>query len=1208
MNKNNIRTFALWARRKLIYNINNRLNAIGIFKDSILKEHDHKICKSYRDELAHEVINRGFEEVAEEAAYLWFIRIIAFRYMEVNNFITDTSKFFFASEECCKISEMEFIDEISMELNLNIDEKLNFKKSFSNDLDNVYKTVLISRCMKFSNMLPDIFYNKNRYMDFLAPDKIFDEESILKRLVTDIDEEDFKCGVEIIGWLYQYYMSEKKDDVFNGLKENIKITKENIPAATQLFTPKWIVQYMVENSLIRVVKSYGMNNEDLNGILNDSEFKEKYSYYLEDSKENTIALGDIKFIRDHREVGNIVNIKIIDPCMGAGHILVYAFDFLYEIYKKAGYDDKKIPRLILENNLYGLDIDHRAVQLGTFALFMKCREYDNDFFEEVEDEYVNINMCYIEESNDIPKEEIDYFVNSYIDSQNDSDGDKNEKFRKDIECLIETFRDAKEYGSILDVKNLDFATLKKSIDTMKNKSIPSFKLSKHMLFEKLSNLIKQGEILKGKYDAVITNPPYMGIRGLNNKLSSYLCENYPVSKHDMFSVYMEVCQKLSKENSFYSMITPHSWMFLSSFTALREKLLKEGTFINMIHLGARAFEENVGTIVQNVAFIFRNGSVPSYKTKIIDLTKEENSMKKEKKFISIKKHKTISDVYTFDLKILMETQTKSISYWISDNVIKLFSELPSLSSITKPRQGIATSDNKRFLKNWFEVEREKIKFDAINKEDAMSSEKKWFPYNKGGDYRKWYGNNEYIINWENDGKEVKEYAAKLYKSYSRTIKNEDFFFEKCLTYTFISEDMGVRYCPNGFIFDVAGSSVFFEDNEKINVILGFLCSKVAKMFLDTMNPTYNIQVGDLKNIPIKEEMYTCPDIKEKIDSLVRENIEISKREWDSFEISWDFNSHPLAKRGMKLSEAFETWEEKMEMDFNKIKKNEEMINQIFIELYGLQDELSESMNNEEITLRKADVKREVRSLISYIIGCIFGRYDAYALNSYRIKNEEVEEQNTKSKWFAKNNIIPVTEDEYFEDDIVCIFIEFIREFYGEENLEENLDFIAFSLKKKDEETSRQAIRRYFIKEFYKDHVKIYEKKPIYWMFDSGKNHGFKALIYMHRYDSDVVSTLREDYLNLLIKQYEKEAERINPTINSEVINKKERNLAKKKIDKIFNQIEELKKYIDIVDYVSSKKIIINLDDGIRYNYEKFQGINIVNSKGEEVKMNLLYKI
>ncbi|MDY4948285.1 MAG: BREX-1 system adenine-specific DNA-methyltransferase PglX [Clostridium cadaveris] len=1202
MNKNNIRTFALWARRKLIYDIKNQLEILGIFKDSILKEYNYKIPKSYRDELAKEVMKRGFEEVVEEAAYVWFIRIIAFRYMEINHFIMDTSKCFFDSEESFKISHIEFISEISTELNLNNDEKLNLKKNFSNDLENLYKTILILRCRKFANILPDIFYNKNRYMEILIPDKIFDEESILKRLITDIDERDFKRGVEIIGWLYQYYMSDKKDDVFNGLKENIKITKENIPAATQLFTPKWIVQYMVENSLVRVVKSHGINR------INISELKEKCSYYLDDYKEESEILDDTKSIRHRTEVGNIENIKIIDPCMGSGHILVYAFDFLYEIYKKAGYEGKKIPRLILENNLYGLDIDYRAVQLGTFALFMKCREYNDDFFTEVEYEYVNINMCTIEESNDISKEEVNYFVNAYIESKNYSDEVKNEKFRKDIEYLVEIFKDAKEYGSILDVKNLNFVTLKESINTMKNKIIPSFQLSKHILFEKILKLINQGEILSGKYDAVITNPPYMGIRGLNDKLSSYLCENYPVSKYDMFSVYMEVCKKLAKENSFYSMITPHSWMFLSSFTALREKLIKEGNFINMIHLGARAFEENVGTIVQNVAFIFRNGNVSSYKTKIIDLTKEENSREKEKKLISIKKDKTSSNVYIGDLKILMETQTKSIAYWISDNVIKLFSELPPLSSITKPRQGIATSDNKRFLKNWFEVERDKIKFDALSKEDAMISEKKWFPYNKGGDYRKWYGNNEYVINWEKDGKEVKEYASKLYKSYSRTIKNEDFFFRKCLTYTFISEDMGVRYCPNGFIFDVAGSSVFFEDNEKINVILGFLCSKVAKMFLDTMNPTYNIQVGDLKNIPIKEEMYTCIDIKEKIDNLVRENIEISKREWDSFEISWDFHSHPLAKRGMKLSEAFKIWEEKMKIDFNKIKRNEEMLNKIFIELYGLQDELSESMNDEDITFRKADVKREVKSLISYIIGCIFGRYDAEGVNNYRIKSGEVEEQGTKSKWFAKNNIIPITEDEYFEDDIVYIFVEFIREFYGEENLEENLEFIASSLKKKEGETSRQVIRRYFIKEFYKDHVKTYEKKPIYWMFDSGKNDGFKALIYMHRYEPDMISKIRENYLKLLIKKYEEEAERLSLMINSEVINKKHRSFAKKKTYRIYNQIEELKKYNNIAAYVDGKKIIINLDDGIRHNYEKFQGINMVDSKGQEVKMNLLCKI
>lgn len=1205
MNNNNIKTFAVWARGKLIYDINQRLERLGIFKDITLeyeRKHEYEMPRESREELIKDILNKGFEEIIEEVAYIWFLRIIAFRYMEVNRFVKNISDVFLDMVQNSNIRKLDFNDEILEELDLSSEgKKLYLKNSSKEKLEELYKTIFIKRCRKFSNIMPSIFHDKNDYIEFLIPDELLKKDSIVERLVGIIDEEDFKSSVEIIGWLYQYYMSGKKDYVFRNLKENIKITKENIPAATQLFTPKWIVQYMVENSLLRAVKPLVKDRETLNGSMDSADFKEKWSYYLEDENDN---IHELRKIEEENEILDVWDIKVIDPCMGAGHILVYAFDVLYDMYIKAGYDRKEIPRIILEKNLYGLDIDNRAVQLGSFALIMKGREYNENFFKDIEKRHLELNLCSIEESNGITTTMMKDLVYEKIHRKG---------FVEDIEYLLEAFMDAKDYGSILEVKRINFEALKESLKALENHEEPMVEIN--ALIEKLLNLVKQGEIISGKYDAVITNPPYMGLRGVNDKLSKYLCEKYPVSKYDMFSAYMEVCQRLAKENSFYAMITPHSWMFLTSFGALREKLLNEGTFINMIHLGARAFEENVGTIVQNVAFIFRNGNIPFYKTRIIDLTNEENSIKKEAEYLYIKKQCSNEKSYNMDIKTLMEIPTKSIAYWVSNHVIELFKDLPTLSSITKPRQGIATSDNKRFLRSWFEVNRNEIKFDAANKEEAMASGKKWFPYNKGGDYRKWYGNNEYIINWEEDGREVKEYAAKLYKSYSRTIKNEDFFFKRGLTYTFISEDMGVRYCPNGFIFDVAGSSVFFEDNDMINVTLGFLCSKVAKMFLDIMNPTYNIQVGDLKNIPIKEEMYTCPEIKDRIEKIVIENIEISKKEWDSFELSWEFKSHPLAKKGIKLWKAFQMWEEQRKDDFYRLKKNEEILNEIFIELYGLENELSKDIDDKDITIRKADVSRDIKSLISYAVGCIFGRYEIEEVESYLLKGEELMvsglesmDSKARNKYFAENNILILTENQYFENDIVSKFIGFISDLYGEENLEENLEFIADALKRRPEDSAIQTIRRYFLKDFYKDHLKTYEKKPIYWMFDSGKNHGFKALMYIHRYDKNLISRIKEEYLDVILKKYEEEKKEFSFVIGSADCSTKERALIKKKIDRISNQIVEVKNYNNIVSYFASKNIVIDLDDGIRNNYEKFQGINTIASTGEEAKMSLFSKI
>ena len=1203
MNKNDIKTFAIWARGKIIYDINKRLESFGIFEDKIEEYEgfsEYEIPIKSREKLIKDIINNGFEELIEEAAYIWFLRIIALRYMEIKGFIGDISGVFLSMIDTFNISELDFKDEILEELDLNSEEqKLSLKDYSEENLEKLYKKVIIKRCRKFSNIIPFIFGDKNDYIEFLLPDELLKKDSIVERLVRTISEEDFKYGVEIIGWLYQYYMSEKKDYVFRNLKENIKITKENIPAATQLFTPKWIVQYMVENSLLRAVKPLVMDIESSKGIIDYGDFKEKWIYYLEDENE------DINMkIGEENRILNLKDIKVIDPCMGAGHILVYAFDVLYDIYEKAGYDIKEIPRIILENNLYGLDIDDRAIEIGAFALIMKGREYNENFFKEIEERNLELNLCSIEESNEITTRTMNDLVYREI---------HNEDFREDIEYLLETFVDAKDYGSILEVKKINFKSLKEKLKALRNHEEST--VERKALIEKLLRLVKQGEIMSWQYDAVITNPPYMGLRGVNFKLSKYLCEKYPLSKYDMFSAYMEVCKRLAKENSFYAMITPHSWMFLTSFGCLREKLLNEGTFINMIHLGARAFEENVGTIVQNVAFIFRNGRIPAYKTRIIDLTNEENSMKKEVEYLHIKKQLSNKNSYNVDIKSIIEIPTKSIAYWVSDSVIELFKELPTLSSITKPRQGMATSDNKRFLRSWFEVNRNKIKFDASNKEEAMASGKKWFPYNKGGDYRKWYGNNQYIINWEEDGREVKEYAAKLYKSYSRTIKNEDFFFKRGLTYTFISEDMGVRYCPNGFIFDVAGSSVFFEDDDKINVTLGFLCSKVAKMFLDILNPTYNIQVGDLKNIPIKEEIYTSLELKEKINKLVVENIEISKKEWDSFELSWEFKTHPLAKKGVKLSEAFQMWEEKRAEDFYKLKKNEEMLNSIFIEAYGLEKELLKDVDDKDITIRKADISRDIKSLISYAVGCILGRYEIEEVKSYVVKSErliggrlEREDIKLKSRYYSENNILVITENRYFEDDIVSKFIDFISDLYGEERLEENLDFIADALKRKTKEDARETIRRYFLKDFYKDHLKTYDKKPIYWMFDSGKNNGFKALIYIHRYDENLASRIKEEYLDIILKNYEEERNEFSLIIDKAQCSTKDISLIKKKIDNLSSKIEELKCYYDVVSYFAEKNLALDLDDGIKSNYEKFQGINIIANNGEVVKMNLLSKI
>ncbi|NEZ47325.1 BREX-1 system adenine-specific DNA-methyltransferase PglX [Clostridium niameyense] len=1239
MDKGKIKSFAMKARKNLIKAVTDKANEIGIKID--YSAHELQIKET--EDISNIYINRreslinkikeyskekgliyGFEQVVEEVAYTWFSRFIALRYMEVNDYLPLGIRILSSQiENKLEPDILTRVSEVIDELELNAEYI--YKLSDNNNTQNrekAYKQILIKQCNKLEYIMPQVFKEITDYTELLCPDNLLQEGSIIRTMVEEIEENNWIGNVEIIGWLYQYYISEKKDEVFSALKKNIKITKENIPAATQLFTPKWIVKYMVENSLGKLWLE-GHPNKEL-----QSEWK----YYLEDKKQVEEVEEELKEIRKEHSKLNPENIKVLDPCMGSGHILVYAFDVLYKIYKTVGYKEREIPRLILKNNLYGLDIDDIAEQLASFALIMKARYYNRNLFREMEKEKIELNLCSIQESNEISKEVLNYFVG------------EDDKLREDIGYLVNVFKDAKEYGSMLEVKEVNFNNIEQRVIKIFNdkNSVEidnSIYKYKSVILEKLIPIIKQGKIMSQKYEVCCTNPPYMGIRGMNKKMALYLEKNYVLSKYDLFSVYMEVCKNRLKSNGLYSIINQHSWMFLSSFLNFRLELLDKLTFLQLVHLGSRAFEENVGTIVQSVMFVCRNKRSPKYATYCIDLTKAQDSKSKNELFLALDKSK-VCNYKDINLNKLLVIPTKPFAYWVSKNILNICKSNNRFEDFAKPRQGMATSDNKRFLKKWYEVNINNISFTSDSAKSALLTNKKWFPYNKGGTSRKWYGNNEFIINWFNDGEEVKAYASKLYKSYSRTIKNEQFYFNECITYTFISENMGARYSPKGFIFDVAGSSIFLN-SENIKVILGLLCSKVSSLFLDIMNPTYNIQVGDIKNIPICKEIFAAENTT-KIEKLVVDNIYISKQDWDFFETSCNFKCHPLLTfRGNSLEDSFNNWSEFTRKQFNRLKANEEELNAIFINIYGVENELNPKVYDKDITIRKANRKIDIKSFISYAVGCMFGRYSMdvegliYAggqwnhkfrvlkdknlnLSSLRYEVRKIKEDENRNiledNWINvsfipdEDNIIPITDDEYFEEDIVSRFIEFVKIVYGEETLEKNLDFISDSIGRKSSQTSRQAIRMYFLKDFYKDHLKTYEKRPIYWLFDSGKNNGFKSLIYVHRYDDQIVTKVREKYLHILQRKYEREIHKLQLVLTSKEYTSKDKTLAKKKISKIVKQMEECRKYDEVATYLANKKIVIDLDDGVRANYDKFQGIEFISSKGKKIKMNLLGKI
>lgn len=1221
MDKNKIKSFAIWARKNLISAVSEKANRIGIYEDEIrqatLVQGGFKVdgideifpfAKKDRDALVSQITEKGFEQVMEEVAYTWFNRFMGLRYMEVNEYLPSGVRILSSADKEKKEPDvLTKVSEIIDELELNAEEVYDLLDSGkTDDREKAYRIILVKQCNELGKIIPQMFEKITDYTELLLPDNLLENGSVIRKMVEDIEEDDWKEEVEIIGWMYQYYISEKKDEVFAALKKNVKITKENIPAATQLFTPKWIVKYMVENSLGRLW---------LEGHPNP-ELQNEWKYYLEEAEQEKEVEEELKKIREEHAKLTPLDIKVLDPCMGSGHILVYAFDVLYEIYKTAGYSEREIPRLILKNNLYGLDIDDRAAQLASFALIMKARQYNRRLFREIERENLELNLCSIQESNTIDKEAIDYFcsLNTGLD---------NNELKNDLEYLWKVFTDAKEYGSILEVEKVDFDALKQRLIEIEQEDNLMFGDYRAMLLEKLPIIIKQAQIMSGKYDVCVTNPPYMGNKSMSNKLQEYLKKMFKDAKNDLFSTFISRGFNYAQKSGFNVQVTMQSWMFLSTFQKFRESIIKNKEIISLLHMDNMVMGIAFGTC----ATVFRNKKTSGYKGSYT-MVKQKNIIDSKPNSFPVYENGVSyvnSDQYT-------GIEGMPIAYWISENFRGIFKNNDKLGNLCELKQGLITANNDKFLRLWNEVSYEGIGFNCNNSKEAKEKAKKWFPYNKGGEYRKWYGNNEYVVNWEDDGKEIRNYTDSKGKLLSRP-QNIEYFFREGITWSLISNGkFSVRYFPKGHAFDARGSSLFSSSID-IFYILAFMASKIAYEFLEFLSPTISFEVGNVSKLPLIID-------KNKYDTIIsisKENVEISREDWNLSETSWDFKRHPLIMANSNsLEESFSLWQLERNKAFNRIKENEIKLNNMFIDIYGLHGEIDPNVLNKEITIRTANREVDIKSFISYVVGCILGRYSInvegiiYAGGEFENKwnlwggkvrkIEKDDEGNIISDTWVNatfvpnfNNIVPITEDEYFEDDIVSTFINFIRIVYGNKSLEENLDFIADSIGRKVSETSRETIRRYFIKDFYKDHLKIYKSgnsgsRPIYWMFESGKNDGFKCLIYMHRYNEQTIAKVRTDYIHVLQRKYEAEIERLQLVVDSEQYTAKDRNAAKKKIDRISKQIEECREYDQVVAYLANEKVSIDLDDGVKVNYAKFQNVEIINSKDKKVKMNLLAKI
>jgi hypothetical protein len=1212
MNKNAIKKFAIDARNKLIASVTDKAGMLGITKDTcsepITKGVDFEVYKTtagtevtlnkkqceHRRKLVEQIKTSGFDAVIEEVAYTWFNRICAIRFMEVNDYMYPARVRVLSSEKAGKNEpdiltlapdiDWEFTEE---EREYIIDAKMN------NKLDDLFRMLFIKQCNLLHEVLPGLFEETEDYTEMLLNISFTNEDDVIRMLVDGINESDFdittvdengkQAGqVEIIGWLYQYYNTEPKNKAF---AKKGKITKEEVPAVTQLFTPDWIVRYMVENSLGRLWVE-GHPDADLQG---------KWKYYLEEAEQESEVQAEIAKIHEEYAKLKPEDIKLIDPCMGSGHILVYAFDVFMQIYENAGWSAREAAQSIVENNIYGLDIDDRAAQLSYFAVMMKARQYDRRIFTRG----VRPNVYAIQESNGINRNQLKYFGSELGEMER-----KTAIFQ--IEGLLDTLVDAKEYGSILNVDVYDWDILRRFIsgtDVDGQISFDTYGLDETA--NKLKELIEIGAIMAQKYEVVATNPPYASTGNLSIKINNFIKKYYPDSKTDLYAVFIEKCSKFTRVNCFQSMITQHSWMSLSSYESLRLKLTGM-SIVNMAHLGPRAFEEISGEMVQATSFVIQKVKLPYRKGTYCRLVEFTTPADKERAFLSKN-----ARFYAKQENYNRIPGAPVSAYVASETLASLYEQGKTISEIGEVKIGMGTGNNDLFLKLWWEIKYLDIDFSitGINEIDMYS--KKFYPYSKGGERRRWYGNHEFIVWFDKDGQKCMKQT-----SGHRENGGIDYYFHKGMTWSYSTmAAFSVRVMPSGFVFDVNGSSLFLNE-ENYNYVLCFLQSCVGRFVIDSTKSAFSVQAGTIRNLPILGKSTL------EIESLADECISLTKDDWDVFETSWDFKRHPLLSviprnsvlfddtDDIDLAECYTCWEIECNERFNQLKANEEELNRIFIDIYGLQEELTPEVEEKDVTVRKADLQRDIKSLISYAVGCMFGRY---SLNEEGLIYAGGEWDNSKYTTFIpdKDNIIPITDEEYFEGDIVTRFCDWLKTAFGTKSFDTNMDFIANELGNKGD-TSREVIRNYFLNDFFKDHCNTYSvtgsgKRPIYWLFDSGKQNGFKALIYMHRYDADTVGRVRTDYLHKAQKYVETAMQSAQYTLDN-ASSSSEKSKATKSITKYTKQLAEMQIYDEAIAHIANQRIEIDLDDGVKVNYAKFQGVEVAQEGKKALKVDLLAKI
>ena len=1164
MDKNAIKKFAVWARTELIARVSLKGVEYGITEDNIEDANADSVGgkvltadeKKQRQALIAEINDKGYKQVMEEVAYTWFNRFSALRFMEVNGYIPSHVRVF--TDEENNFKPQIVTEAIHLDLDgLNMEKVYELKDA--EKTEELYKYLLIVQCNALNKILPGMFQKIADYTELLLPDNLLREGSVIQQMIELIPEDDWKDAVQIIGWLYEAYNTEKNELVYDGNMSKSRISKDLLPAATTIFTPDWSVRYMVENSLGRLwleghpdVKEQLLPTEEEQSAFvagNRTPEDTKWHYYLEEAEQEPEVQVQLSEIRKEYAALTPDQLKVIDPCSGSGHILVYMFDVLMKIYESYGYTIREAVASIVENNLYGLDIDDRAAQLAYFAVMMKARQYDRRFFNRG----IQPHVYAIVESNYVDKFAMDYFCN----------GDM--KLTAAMDTIISELHDAKEYGSILTVTPQDWSALYDRFAEITE----DINMFRETALRELLPLVQVAEALSQKYDAVVTNPPYLGNARFSPLLDKYVKDNYADVKTDLSMVmFKKMLSKNIKKDGFIAFITTSSWMFLSSFEKLRTFMFEYSSIESIVDFGTELFEGKVG---HNpiVAWVNRKSHIAHGITgiRLVDYCYSRRN-EKEKEFFNEKNHH-YSDQTNFS-----KIPGSPVAYWVSERTIDSFQK-EILADIADTKQGFATGNNNHFLKFWQEVAWNTVGLNCDSRETAKESLKKWFPTNKGGSYRRWYGNNIYLANWENDGQEMRAFSGSV-------IRNPQYYFKQGITWSSLSSGgLSMRFSPKGFIFESKGSMCYFKNDCNLFYILALMNTKVVDSMLKILAPTLDYHEGPMSKVPVVIDL----EQKDLIDERAKECIDICKLDWDSFETSWDFKHHPLLRKVPTIAEAFDQWQAECDSRFNQLKANEEELNLIFIDIYGLQEELTPEVEDKDVTVRKADLSRDIRSFISYAVGCMFGRY-SLDVDGLAYAGGEWDTSRYASFAVDKDNIIPICDDEYFEDDIVGLFVEFVKNVYGANTLDENLKFIADALGGKGQ--PKDVIRNYFLNDFYSDHCKVYQKRPIYWLFDSGKKNGFKALIYMHRYQPDTIARIRTDYVHEQQARYRTAIADLEQRIANASTG--ERVKLNKKLTTLQAQGTEIRTYEEKIHHLADQMISINLDDGVKKNYAIFQDV------------------